>query len=825
VADGTYEAVLEALVDGTPVEWPAAPAVADPTLERGLRRLIEVARLHRTLSTLSSTGPDVPRRQTLPPLAPGEHWAHLRVLGLLGTGGQAIVYHAWDPRLEREVALKLLSARDGAHALREARMLARVRHPNVVSVHGAETLAEVTGIWMERLEGTTLAAEVVRRGPLPIDEVVDIGVVLCGALAAVHDAGLLHRDVKAQNVCRDTGGRLVLMDFGTARHSTRDGVPRGTDLTGTPLYLAPEVLGGAEASVQSDLYSLGVLLFHLLTGCFPVTASTVAALRRQHERRERTRLADMRPGVPDSVADVFERALAATPGERFADARAFGAALASTRLKGRHGSAPWSRWAFPLVGTTAVAVLALVASLRSGPAPGRGGSGDAATLIAQADSAIRSVGHAAALELANQAVTADPSSAEARIFQAYMLRNVGAPREAWRAAAQRALELSASLTGPVRTFVTASVHQMEGRPDDAEAGYLALLRQQPDHYYGLSNLAVLHFERGRVDEGLYYVMRRADLYAAEPGANCVAAGRLVQQRQDFTRARRYYDRFLAYATAEHSTPCWGRAAVIRALERQHAGDVAGAAREVEAVMRRLDRYPATAQDAVRSYVVRHLLMLGQTRRAAEVARGIGDQAFFAPYYRALVALARHEPDALRHVPRIAPYPGYMDATARLRIRAGLPDESATWPQDSLTGFAEVLQDAVRGARAATGGADDGAVEALERVVARNVPGQHARALADLAAIHLARGATADAMHALDRSWREDPRHDFSFGGPHAHDWMPSALLLARLYREQGRVADALPIEADLGRRLARADADFPLLERLRQLQAGSVPSP
>ena len=147
----------------------------------------------------------------------------------------------------------------------EARRLARLRHEHVVQVYGAEEHDGRVGLWTELVRGESLEQLVADRGPLGAREAALVGLDVCAALAAVHGAGLVHRDVKAQNVMREAGGRVVLMDFGTGEDLA--GTSR---LVGTPFYLAPEIFRGQKASVQSDLYSVGVLLFYLVTGKFPV---------------------------------------------------------------------------------------------------------------------------------------------------------------------------------------------------------------------------------------------------------------------------------------------------------------------------------------------------------------------------------------------------------------------------------------------------------------------------------------------------------------------------------------------------------------------------
>ena len=153
-----------------------------------------------------------------------------------------------------------------------------------------------------------------------------IGQELCQALAAVHAAGLVHRDVKAQNVMRENGGRVVLMDFGAGLQLS-DGQSRAGSVTGTPLYLAPEVLEHGETSVQSDIYSLGVLLYHLVTNDYPVHGQTPAELIDAHKQGRVRHLRDVAPALPAWFVRAIERAIAPNPRDRFRTAGEFEAAL------------------------------------------------------------------------------------------------------------------------------------------------------------------------------------------------------------------------------------------------------------------------------------------------------------------------------------------------------------------------------------------------------------------------------------------------------------------------------------------------------------------
>src|SRR5439155_3218577 len=293
---------------------------------RQLKILSGLAVLHRSLpkDVISGPGGQFARRDIAAPAI--GNWAHLTLIERLGGGTFGEVYRAWDRDLEREVALKLLrnDESDGdltaSRIANEGRLLARVSHHNVIAVHGVAVHDERVGLWMELVRGVTLEQQLASTGPLSAREAAAIGIDLCRALAAIHAAGLLHRDVKAQNVMRADGGRIVLMDLGTGRDASRGarhGVP---ELAGTPLYLAPEIYVGSSASARTDLYSLGVLLYHLVTNSFPVRATSVDQLQRAHANGELTRLRDARADVPTAFVRVVDRAISPEPAKRYASA-------------------------------------------------------------------------------------------------------------------------------------------------------------------------------------------------------------------------------------------------------------------------------------------------------------------------------------------------------------------------------------------------------------------------------------------------------------------------------------------------------------------------
>ncbi|HET6203499.1 MAG TPA: serine/threonine-protein kinase [Planctomycetota bacterium] len=255
------------------------------------------------------------------------------ILGVLGEGSFGVVYLARDPRLGREVALKFLRSeafsdpQAQARFLREARSLASVDHPNVVTVYD---LGEVDGrpyLSLERVEGTTLR-EALESGPFSVAESAAIGRALLSALAAIHAAGLVHRDVKPGNVMLARDGRVKLMDFGLARGTASTFDLTGGGITaGTPYYMAPEQWRGKSASPQSDLFALGTLLYECLAGRVPFKAGSVDELQQAVLLDDPPPLRELRPEIPEVLSKIVEKALEKDPPDRFASASEMRAAL------------------------------------------------------------------------------------------------------------------------------------------------------------------------------------------------------------------------------------------------------------------------------------------------------------------------------------------------------------------------------------------------------------------------------------------------------------------------------------------------------------------
>jgi len=233
----------------------------------------------------------------------------------------ASVYLGHDGQLERRVAVKLLApgvARD--HDLRrrfarESRLAARLSHPNVVAVYDAGEEDGRPYIVMEYVEGETVADVLRRRGSLPPEEAVEIAAQVCAGLAHAHAHGLVHRDVKPQNLLVARDGRVKIADFGVARGDDASKLTQAGTVLGTAAYLSPEQAAGAEVGPRSDLYSVGAVLYELLSGATPYRFESLAGLAAPRKPPP-----PLPPHVPPTLADVVARCLAPDPNHRPASA-------------------------------------------------------------------------------------------------------------------------------------------------------------------------------------------------------------------------------------------------------------------------------------------------------------------------------------------------------------------------------------------------------------------------------------------------------------------------------------------------------------------------
>jgi hypothetical protein len=348
----SIERLLASISDGAPGDWSAverAATAGDRARFETLRDLERIAEFHRELQRAPET----------PPAA--ERWGELMVLTPLGAGARANVYRAWDAKLQREVALKLMpeGAADAA-LIEEGRALARVRHPNVVTVYGADRHDGRVGLWMELIRGTSVERQVRASGALAPAEARRLGIEIGSALAAVHAAGLLHRDVKPANVVRAEDGRFVLADFGLG--GERGEAALGA--SGTPMYMAPERLAGGAATECSEVYALGLLLWFALAGRHPFDTDRFDELVELARAGPRPALRERAPGTPALLARIVEQAIAPDSQRRFASARSLVTAL--------EASAPLRRGVpARLVAAAAVAALVVLGWAALGPWRGK----------------------------------------------------------------------------------------------------------------------------------------------------------------------------------------------------------------------------------------------------------------------------------------------------------------------------------------------------------------------------------------------------------------------------------------------------------------------
>jgi eukaryotic-like serine/threonine-protein kinase len=251
-----------------------------------------------------------------------------RLESKLGSGGMSTVYLARDETLERWVAIKLLhrEVSDQPDQLerfrREARAVAQLSHPNVVAVIDAGEDGGFPFIVFEYVAGETLKARIDRAARLPLDEATAYAIEVGRGLAAAHAHRLVHRDVKPQNVLIDPEGRAKVTDFGIARSLESDGLTKTGRVLGTTDYVSPEQAMGHEVDARSDVYSLGVLLYEMLTGHPPFTAETVVGVAMKHVNDPMPDVQEDRPDASAALARVVEKATQKDPRRRYSDMNA-----------------------------------------------------------------------------------------------------------------------------------------------------------------------------------------------------------------------------------------------------------------------------------------------------------------------------------------------------------------------------------------------------------------------------------------------------------------------------------------------------------------------
>ena len=264
----------------------------------------------------------------------GEQIGSYEIRKLLGKGGMGAVYLAHDHSLDRQVAIKMLPHHLSQNPdivtrfQREARALAKLRHPNLMHIY---TVGQHKGhpfFAMEYVRGSTLASIIDRTGRLPPAQAAHIVADVLSALDKVHQAGMMHRDIKPGNIMIDEDGRAVLMDFGLAREETDVGMTADHTVLGTPSYMSPEQAAGERVDARTDLYSIGIVLYEMLTGRPPFAGKTSFEILRQHIESSVPPPSERAPEVPPGLDAVVARAVAKSSDDRFQTVAQMAAALA-----------------------------------------------------------------------------------------------------------------------------------------------------------------------------------------------------------------------------------------------------------------------------------------------------------------------------------------------------------------------------------------------------------------------------------------------------------------------------------------------------------------
>src|SRR5262245_24729537 len=292
------------------------------------------------------------------PLSPGTRLGTYEILGSLGAGGMGEVYRARDQRLGREVAVKVLpeavaSSPDWlARFEREARTVAGLNHPNIITLFSVEDEAGIRFLTMELIEGQTLK-DLITPGGLPLARILELAIPMADALAVAHDRGVVHRDLKPGNVMVTRENRIKILDFGLAKAaidpSSTSGGPfdmtveltmtDAREIVGTIPYMAPEQLRGDPVDPRSDLFALGIILYELATGKRPFTGDTPSDVSASILRDTPEPLGRIRPDLPGDFERVVGACLEKIPRNRIRDAKDVCSELQALHHAVEHGVA------------------------------------------------------------------------------------------------------------------------------------------------------------------------------------------------------------------------------------------------------------------------------------------------------------------------------------------------------------------------------------------------------------------------------------------------------------------------------------------------------
>lgn len=246
-----------------------------------------------------------------------------KIISKLGEGGMGVVYKALDLKLERFVALKILNAQTSQSAQfierfkREARNQAKLNHPNIIPVYGFIDEQGYLGIAMEYVDGETLEQIIDRKGSLELGETLDILQQILRGVGYAHQKGFIHRDIKPSNVMMDSDGVAKIMDFGISKSIYEKGITKTGTKIGTLLYMSPEQINAEEPTRQSDIYSIGITFYEMLSGITPYESGTEFEIMQGHLKKPAPKLAATIPGLPPMVDKIIAKALEKDQAKRF----------------------------------------------------------------------------------------------------------------------------------------------------------------------------------------------------------------------------------------------------------------------------------------------------------------------------------------------------------------------------------------------------------------------------------------------------------------------------------------------------------------------------